>query len=73
VKEMQSPPQSGEIWVNIHTSKKATIQSIEEARGGLVVVYDQPEWKKQRCDIVTFNVHWKRFKSASKWFLGALQ
>jgi len=71
---MQSPPQAGEVWVNIHTSSKVTIQSIQEvaqARGGFVVIYDAPNWKSQRCDIASFNVNWKRHKTASKWFLGA--
>lgn len=73
---MQSPPQAGEVWRNIHTSKKATIQSVEQvaaARGNIVVIYDDIDGHRHRCDVMTFNVNWKRHKTASKWFLGALK
>lgn len=75
---MEYPPQPGEVWINIHTSHKANVEAIEEvqnARGGKVVVYNclvEGHIETARCDMPSFQAHWKRHKSASKWFLGAL-
>jgi len=75
---MEYPPQPGETWINIHTSQKAHIDSVQDvngAKGSKVVLYtwsDGNRLESSRCDIQTFQAHWKRNKSASKWFLGAL-
>jgi type IV secretory pathway TraG/TraD family ATPase VirD4 len=73
---MQSIPQAGEVWMNIHTPKKATIQAVEEvaqARGKFVVIFDDVDGRGHRCDVQTFISNWKRNKTVSKWFLGALK
>ena len=75
---MEYPPQPGETWINIHTSQKAHIDSIQDVAGaesGKVVLYTMTvdsKLESHRCDQPTFQAHWKRHKSASKWFLGAL-
>ena len=72
---MEYPPQSGEIWINIHTSAKANILAIEDvpgASGGKVVIYGVTPGDRSRCNVPDFQKHWKRFKSASKWNLGVL-
>jgi len=75
---MEYPPQPGETWINIHTSHKANIEVVEdvkEARGGKVVVFNhmvEGHIVTARQDLPSFQAHWKRHKSANKWFLGAL-
>lgn len=75
---MQSPPQPGEVWINIHTSQLANINAIEDVNVTadktirVVVFTDTKTFEGGRTNIDTFNAHWKRHKSASKWFVGAL-
>lgn len=69
-------PEIGEVWINIHTSKQGKIVRLEEsfhARGRVVVIYNEPRWKRQRCDIVTFCANWKRSLKASQWYLGVFE
>jgi hypothetical protein len=69
---MESPPQAGETWICIHTSETAVIQSIYEHLGHKFVLYNTKELKGQKKFLSSFQANWKRHKSASKWFLGAL-
>ena len=68
---MEYPPQDGEVWMNIHTSIKVTIHAIEEGRVGKVVAYLR-DGVVNHCDIPKFQANWKRFKTGSKWHIGAI-
>lgn len=61
-----SDPQSGEIWQNIHTGYATVIlfnkQKISWMQKG----------KKTTMDMKLFVSNWRRIKTASQWFVGAL-
>jgi len=65
-----SPPIAGEIWQNIHTSKKATIQTIQDGRMGKEIIWQTEKGIKGTTDQKSFVSNWRRIKQQNKWFLG---
>lgn len=66
-----APPQAGEVWQNIHTGFKVTINSVEQARQG-PEVHSTRDGKLSRTDIRTFVANHRRVKGSSQWFVGAI-
>ena len=61
-----SAPQSGETWQNIHTGYKAVIEFSNQKISWM------QKGKKSTMEVKLFIANWRRIKTASQWFVGAL-